>query len=87
MALNEKEFLIISAKIMFKQDWKLALSWLKGKGYTIKKDVYYRTLNTLDKNARTRINDIAKNFEVIVADEIEKLRSEKTHAAQEIEET
>ena len=74
MALNEKEFLIISAKIMFKQDWKLALSWLTGKGYTIKKDIYYRTLNALDKKARTRINDIAKNFEVIVADEIEKFR-------------
>ena len=74
MPLNEKEFFIISAKIMFKQDWKLALSWLKGKGYNIKKDVYYRTLNSLDKKARTRINDIAKNFEVIVADEIEKFR-------------
>lgn len=75
MALNENEFNIITARIMFRTDWKPALSWLKAKGLEISKNDYYRTLAALDENARTRLNELAIKFEVILADEVDKFKA------------
>lgn len=72
MTLSGKDFDVITSRIMFKTDWKLALKWLESKGYKIKKTDYYRILNRLDHDARKRLYEIAQKFEVIAAEEIEK---------------
>ena len=75
MTLSGKDFDVITSRIMFKSDWKLALNWLESQGYKIKKTDYYRILNRLDHDAGKRLYEIAQKFEVIAADEIEKFRS------------
>lgn len=74
MNLNDNEFHIITAKIMFKTDWKGALEWLKSKGMEISQATYFRTLANLDEHAQSRINEVARKFPIIVADEIDKFR-------------
>lgn len=70
MTLNDKEYHILTARIMFKSDWKLALKWLESKGYDIKQATYFRTLAIMDQEAKERLFRVAKDFEIVAADEI-----------------
>ena len=65
MTLNDKEYHIVTARIMFKTDWKQALEWLKARGFDISQATYFRTLAVVDKEATERLFKIAKEFEVI----------------------
>jgi len=71
--MNDKEFHVIVARIMFKTDYKLALSWLKGKDHEISQAEYYRTLARLDSEAQKRLYEVAQKFQIIASDEIIKL--------------
>src|SRR3990167_4781957 len=75
MTLNDKEFNVITSRNMFKSDYKLALTWLKSKGFDISQADYYRTLSILDDQAQKRLYEIASKFEIIAVDEIEKFKS------------
>lgn len=75
MTMNDKEFHIITARIMFKSEYKKALIWLKAKGFDISQATYFRTLAVMDKDARKRLFDIASKFETIAADEIIKFQN------------
>jgi len=75
MTLNDKEFHIITARIMFKSDYKVALKWLKGKGYDISQATYFRTLAIMDKEARDRLFKVAEEFEIIASEEIIKFNN------------
>jgi len=74
MTLNDKEYHIIVSRIMFKTDYKLALRWLESQGFEVSQADYYRTLAVLDADARKRLYELAKNFEVIAADEVVKFQ-------------
>jgi len=75
MALNDKEYNIITSRIMFKSDFNLALKWLESKGLKVSQADYYRTLAILDKDAKKRLYGLAEKFEVIAADEIVKFQN------------
>ena len=75
MTLNDKEYNIIVARIIFKSDFKRALIWLKAKGHEMSQGTYYKTLAVLDQNARNRLHEIACKFETIAADEIVKFQN------------
>jgi len=75
MPLNDKEFNIVLARIMFKTDWKLALSWLKSKGYDTSQSDYYRTLAVLDQQSLSRLNELGRSFTIVLADELVKIQS------------
>jgi hypothetical protein len=75
MTLNDKEFHILTARIMFKSDYKLALKWLESKGYEMKQATYFRTLGIMDKEAKERLFKIAQDFEIVAADEIVKFNN------------
>ena len=75
MPLNDKEFNIVLARIMFKTDWKFALAWLKSKGLEISQSDYYRTLAVLDQQSLSRLNELGRNFTIILADELIKIQS------------
>lgn len=75
MALNDKEYHVIMAKIMFKTDYKLAISWLKSKGFEVSQADYYRILARLDSEAQKRLYEVGAKFQVIAADELVKLSS------------
>jgi len=75
MRLSDKEFHILQSRIMFDKRFSLALNWLERKGYKVSQADYYRTLGELEKNARGRLEEIAKNYPAYVADEIDKFKS------------
>ena len=75
MTLNDKEFHIITARIMFKSDYKHALEWLKFKGHKVSQATYFRTLAVVDKDAKKRLYEVAKKFEVIASEEIIKFNN------------
>ena len=75
MALNDKEFHILTARIMFKSDYKMALEWLEAKGHKMGQATYFRTLAVMDKDAKQRLFEVAKKFEVVAADEIIKFNN------------
>ena len=75
MTLNDKEYHIVTARIMFKTDWKQALEWLKARGFDISQATYFRTLAVVDKEARERLFKIAKEFEIIASEEIIKFNN------------
>ena len=73
--LNDKEYNIIVARIMFKTDYKKALKWLNVQGYKMSQSSYFKKLRHIDNNAKSRLYEIAKNFETIAADEIIKFHN------------
>lgn len=75
MTLNDKEFHVIVARVMFKTDYKLALKWLESKDYRISQAEYYRILARLDLEAQKRLFEIGQKFQIIASDEIIKLTS------------
>ena len=75
MTLNDKEYHIVTARIMFKTDWKQALEWLKARGFDISQATYFRTLAVVDKEATERLFKIAKEFEIIASEEIIKFNN------------
>jgi len=75
MTLNDNEFHIVTARIMFKTDWKQALVWLKARGFDISQATYFRTLAVVDQEAKNRLFDIAKRFEIIASEEILKFQN------------
>lgn len=75
MTLNDKEFHILTARIMFKSDYKVALKWLESKGYEMSQATYFRTLAVMDQDAKDRLFKIAQEFEVVAADEIIKFNN------------
>ena len=75
MTLNDKEYHIVTARIMFKTDWKQALEWLKARGFDISQATYFRTLAVVDKEVTERLFKIAKEFEVIASEEIIKFNN------------
>lgn len=72
MDITSKESAIIQSKLMFKKDYKLALTWLETKGYKMGSNQYYSKLRMLDSQGAERLFDIGKNFPAFHADEIEK---------------
>ena len=73
--MNDKEFHVVTSRIMFKSDYKTALQWLGAKGFNIPQATYFRLLSKLDKEAKDRLFDIAKKFEIVAADELVKFNN------------
>lgn len=70
--LEDKEFLVIKARIIYKTNIPGALEFLKKNGIDIKQSRYYEILAIIDKKCKEKLYKIAQNIPAVHTEEIEK---------------